>query len=116
MKISFSTLGCPDWSWREIFSISKDIGMHGIEVRGIGKEMIAPKAHPFLPENVAATTSELEKANLCIPILTTGICLGLGDEKTFMEEARLYIELAQKTSTQYIRVMVSPDQIGRAHV
>ena len=36
MKISFSTLACPDFSWTEIYSMAKDVGFNGIEIRGIG--------------------------------------------------------------------------------
>ena len=35
MKLSLSTLGCPGWSWNEIFATAKDLGMNGIEVRGV---------------------------------------------------------------------------------
>ena len=43
MKIAFSTLGCPGWSWDEIFATAKDMGLDGIEIRGVGNEMFAPK-------------------------------------------------------------------------
>lgn len=42
MKLSLSTLGCPGWSWNEIFATAKDLGMNGIEVRGVANEMFAP--------------------------------------------------------------------------
>ena len=50
MKLAFSTLGCPGWSFEEIFATAKDLGMDGIEIRGIGTEMYAPKAAPFAPQ------------------------------------------------------------------
>ena len=34
MKIAFSTLGCPEWSWEDIYSMAKDTGFDGIELRG----------------------------------------------------------------------------------
>jgi len=54
MKIAFSTLGCPDFSWTDIYSMAKDFGFNGIEIRGLGKEIFAVKAQPF-------TESELPK-------------------------------------------------------
>ena len=36
MKLSFSTLGCPEWSWNEILATAKDMGFDGIEIRGVG--------------------------------------------------------------------------------
>ena len=39
MKISFSTLGCPRWSWREILATACDLGYGGVEVRGVGNDI-----------------------------------------------------------------------------
>ena len=61
MKISFSTLGCPDFSWSDIYSMAKDLGFNGIEVRGLGDEIYAVKAKPFTDENVADTAAKLAK-------------------------------------------------------
>mgnify|MGYP002798133703 CR=1 FL=1 len=47
MKLSLSTLGCPGWSWNEIFATAKDLGMNGIEVRGVANEMFAPAIPVF---------------------------------------------------------------------
>lgn len=48
MKISFSTLGCPGWSWDDMIVTAKDIGFDGVEVRGIGNELYVPNAKPFI--------------------------------------------------------------------
>lgn len=48
MKICFSTLGCPDWSWEEILAAAKDLGYDGIELRGLGNEIYARPSHFFL--------------------------------------------------------------------
>ena len=47
LKISFSTLACPEWSWPDIYSIAKDFKFNGIEVRGIGDELFSAKTKPF---------------------------------------------------------------------
>ena len=36
MKISFSTLGCPRWSWREILAPGCALGYGGVELGGVG--------------------------------------------------------------------------------
>ena len=38
MKIAFSTLGCPNYDWRDIYTMAKDLGFDGIEVREISSE------------------------------------------------------------------------------
>ena len=106
MKLSFSTLGCPGWSFDEIFATAKDLGMDGIEIRGIGSQMYAPKAAPFTAQNVDATAAQLKKARLNISMLTSGAELGNPEKAgAAVEEAKEYIDLAQKLSCEYIRVM-----------
>ena len=39
MKIAFSTLGCPDFDWPDIYSMAKDLGFDGIEMRGLGDDL-----------------------------------------------------------------------------
>ena len=40
MKIAFSTLGCPDFDWPDIYSMAKDLGFDGIEMRGLGDDTV----------------------------------------------------------------------------
>jgi sugar phosphate isomerase/epimerase len=105
MKLAFSTLGCPGWSWDEIFATATDLGLRGIEIRGIEDEIYAPNARPFNKANIAHTKEQLAKANVEISMLTTGICLQAGDEAEIMKAADDYINLAQKLHVKYIRVM-----------
>ena len=55
MKISFSTLGCPDYSWTDIYTMAKDLGYHGIEIRGLGNDILATRAKPFSEEQLPKT-------------------------------------------------------------
>lgn len=77
MKTAFSTLGCPGWSWDEIFATAKDLGLDGIEVRGVENEMFAPSIRAFNEKHLDETRARLEKAGMEIPMLTSGACLGL---------------------------------------
>ena len=76
MKLAFSTLGCPNWQWREIFAAAKDLGVDGIEIRGIENEMYAPKIRIFDESNWPATRKQLEDAGLRLTQLTSGATLG----------------------------------------
>lgn len=109
MKLAFSTLGCPGWSWDEIFATAKDLGLDGIEVRGIENEMFAPDIKVFSPDNRTATMDKLSSAGMIIPILTSGACLGLKENtESYMAEARSYIELAGQLGVPFVRVMITP--------
>ncbi len=107
LKTAFSTLSCPNYSFAEILSTAKDFGYNGIEIRGIGQELYAPNAAPFLPEAVDSTINALNKRNLSIPILTTNAYLHqIGYD--YRTEIADYIKLAarlESVGTKYIRVL-----------
>lgn len=108
MKLAFSTLGCPGWSWNEIFATAKDMGLSGIEIRGIGGQMYAPSIGVFSSERWENTAAQLKKANMELPMLTSGASLGLPETEKNMEEAKAYIDLAEKLGSSFVRVMVTP--------
>ena len=106
MKIAFSTLGCPDFSWNDIYSMAKDFGFDGIEIRGLGSEIFAVNAQPFTEAQLPHTVKKLSELRLQIPCLSSGCCLKFAEdaEKNHMEILQ-YIELASKLGTPYIRVL-----------
>lgn len=110
MKLAFSTLGCPGWSWEEIYATAKDLGLNGIEIRGIESEMFAPNTKPFRAENINKTLETINKLKLEIPILTSGSCLFDAEHKDdAIKEAKAYIDLANKIGTPYVRVLGDKD-------
>jgi sugar phosphate isomerase/epimerase len=109
MKLAFSTLGCPDWTFEEIFATAKDMGIQGIEVRGIGNEMHAPRIKPFLPANIEQTKKQLKTVGIEIPMLTSSVCIGCagGLTEKYIAETKEYIDLASNLGTPFIRVLCS---------
>lgn len=106
MKISFSTLGCPGWSWEDMLSTAKDIGFDGIEVRGIGNELYVPKVKHFSDDNIELTKKKLTKIGLEIPCLTSACFLFDKDNiDKHTKEGIDYIDLAHKLGTPYVRVL-----------
>ncbi len=106
MKLAFSTLGCPDFSWVDICSMAKDLGFRGIEVRGLGSEISAVRAQPFTEAQLPETVKKLSELRLEIPCLTSGCCLKFAEnaEKNHAEIVQ-YIMLASKLGTPYIRIL-----------
>ncbi len=106
MKLAFSTLGCPDFSWIDIYSMAKDIGFDGIEIRGLGNEIFAVQAQPFTESQLPQTAKMLSELRLKIPCLSSGCCLKFAEnaEKNY-EEIVQYIMLASKLGTPYIRIL-----------
>ncbi|HKM32099.1 MAG TPA: sugar phosphate isomerase/epimerase family protein, partial [Oscillospiraceae bacterium] len=106
MKIAFSTLGCPEWSWQDIYTMAKDIGFDGIEVRGLGDETIAMKAGPFTDSQLDKTMAKLSSIGLEIPCFSSGCCLKLSDKlDSTKAELIQYMSLCKRTGTPYLRVL-----------
>ena len=106
MKLAFSTLGCPDFDWPDIYSMAKDFGFSGIELRGLGDDIFSVSAKPFKEENLPKTLEQLQKKRLEIPCLSTGCALKLADRKEEnIKEIKEYIDLAQKLGASYIRIL-----------
>ena len=106
MKLAFSTLGCPDFDWSDIYSMAKDFGFDGIEMRGLGNDIFSVHAQPFRPDQIDKTIARLNRMHLEIPCLSTG-CV-LKDEacwESTREEIKEYIRLAEKLGAKYIRLL-----------
>ena len=104
MKLAFSTLGCPNFTWPEIYSMAKDLGFDGIEIRGLGSEIKASKAQPFTDSELPQTLKKLKELRLEIPCLSSGCCLAEENEENYQEIAE-YIERAAKLGTPDVRVL-----------
>lgn len=110
MKISFSTLGCPDWKWANIIATAKDMGYDGIEVRGVGSQLYAPAITAFSPANVSKTKDKLSSMNLEISCLASHCYLfDKENNETVMKEAYAYVDLAAELGVKYIRVLADKD-------
>lgn len=107
MKLAFSTLGCPGWSWDEIFATAKDLGYDGIEIRGIGQHIFAPSASVFLERNIEKAAARLKSAGLEVPMLATGITFLEQTEQQITDEMEAYLKLARALGTHYVRVMAT---------
>ena len=91
-------MGCPGWSWEEIYATAKDFGgLDGIEIRGLENEMFAPEAKPFRPENFEKTMATLKTGKN--GIAHAHLRRNLADRENrgrFLTEGKSYIDLAQR--------------------
>ncbi|MCL2693493.1 MAG: AMP-binding protein [Oscillospiraceae bacterium] len=109
MKISFSTLACPDFSWTDIYSMAKDLGFNGIEIRGLGDDIFAVKAKPFSAD-IEKTKETLKRTGLEIPCLSSG-CPLKNTDKSVQNHAEIeqYVTLASRLGTPYIRILADAE-------
>ncbi len=106
MKLAFSTLACPEFDWSEIYSVAKDFGFDGIEMRGLGNDIFSVNARPFREDQLDKTIAKLRKLHIEISCLSSGSALRYADksEKT-IKEYKAYIDLASKLGTSFVRVL-----------
>ena len=115
MKLAFSTLGCPEWSWPEIVAMARDLGFDGIEIRGLGQEIHAARARPFTDGELAGTMDHLRSLNLDITCFSSACCLcDAARRSEVLAEGYEYVDLAARTGVPYVRVLgdVAPEIRG----
>jgi len=110
MKYCFSTLGCPQFSFNDIYATAIDLGYDAIEIRGIGKEMYAPKIKEFSGKDLSENMEKLKKAGLEISVFSSGAYVFNKNLKIeVIQEAYDYIDLCQKANVKYVRVLADKD-------
>jgi len=106
--LSFSTLGCPDWSFSAIMDFATKNGYSGIEVRGIQRQMDLVKCPEFSSAaNITTTLQQMKDHGLKFVDLGSSAALHYADPATRqrnLDEARRFIDLAQQLHCPYVRV------------
>jgi len=102
MKICFSTLGCPEWSFSEIVTFASDLKFDGIELRGVLDEMFVPAIGELSKGNIDSTKKRLDNLSLSIPCVTSSC--NLNDENV-LETAKAYVDTASALGAPYLRLL-----------
>lgn len=108
LRLSFSTLGCPDWSFVQIVDFAQKHGYQGIEVRGLKRQMDLTLCPEFSTEAARTNAVALMKQKgLSFVGLGSSANLHLpegGEREKNLAEARRFIDLAQQLACPYVRV------------
>lgn len=105
--ISFSTLGCPAWSWARIVEQAGALGFAGIEVRGVAGEMDLSKVPEFSPSRIADTRRDLAALNLTISDLGASAHMHAREpqaRQVQFDEGRRHIDVAHALGVKYVRM------------
>ena len=106
-RLAFSTLGCPNWSWKTILETADRLGYAGIELRGIAGEMDLPKVPEFQGTRLAETKKDLAALGITVVGLGASAAMHEKDpaarEKHF-DEGRRFIDLAKQLGVPYVRM------------
>jgi sugar phosphate isomerase/epimerase len=106
-RISFSTLGCPAWTWKQILEQADRMGYAGIEIRGIKGEMDLTKVPEFQGSRLGEAKKDLEALGLVVTDLGASARMHEKDPATRekqLDEGRRFIDLAKGMGVKYVRV------------
>jgi sugar phosphate isomerase/epimerase len=107
-RLSFSTLGCPDWNFEQIVEFAASHAYQGIELRGIQRQMDLTQCSVF-------NTASARKSSLSLMAAKGLQFVNLGSSATLhfaegperqkqLEEGKRFIDLAHTLKCPFIRV------------
>ena len=107
MKLAYSTLGCPDWSLREIVEAALRYGYEAVELRCLRADMDLPARPEFQPGEIAETKRRLTDHGLAICCVDTSCSFHDADpseRRRQIDIALRHAELAAALGAPLIRV------------
>jgi sugar phosphate isomerase/epimerase len=104
MKISFMTLGCPDWDIDTICARGQEYGYDGVDLRGYLDQIDITRLPEFTTQ-ASLTRRKLEDAGLQVSGISTSIRIcDPGEFERNLEEARRTIPVSRAFGTMCLRV------------
>ncbi len=106
LPISFSTLGCPAWSWEQVLAFGAAHGYAAVELRGLHGSMDLPARPEFAPARLAASRRQLADHGLGAACLGSSANLHVAGaaHRAALDEGRRYVDLAGALGAPYVRV------------
>ena len=115
MKLGFTTLGCPAWSYATIVDKAREYGFDGFEIRGVMGEMDLLKVPELQPGRRAEALRMAADAGLEIMMLMTGCkfsSAAAAERQANIDEAKANMDLASAMGIDKIRLYggrISPE-------
>ena len=109
MKISFMTLGCPNWDLDTICKNGREYGFDGVDFRGY-LDSIDITTRPEFTTGAAATRRQINDAGLEVSAISSSIQACVLEKKAdSLEEARRTIAAAHALGAHNIRIFGGGD-------
>jgi len=106
-KIAYSTLGCPDWNWKQLIERGTEYGYDGVEIRLIEREtnlLIRPE---FQASQLANRRADLADAGFQVCGLASSVRFDFPDESEWRRQidvGKAYVDLAAELGARFVRV------------
>ena len=108
MKLSFTTLGCPDWDLGQMIDGALSSGFDGIDLRGSSGEMELWRVAEFSDEaRLAQTAARLRAAGLEVPCVSSSGRLLVDSEEQrdeSLDNLRRFAEIGGALGANFVRV------------
>ena len=115
MKISFTTLGCPNWDLDMICQKGYEYGFDGVDFRGYLNEIDITKV-PLFTTQGSETKQRLTDAGLAVSGISSSLKVCEAERKMEnIEEAKRTIELANTLGCENVRVFGGGNLDGSSH-
>ena len=111
-RLAFSTLACPGWSLERVVEAAGQYGYHGVELRLIDGETIAPDIDPAERRRVRTL---LHGARLPVVAVDTSIRLAGAEPDQAVADLRAFLDLAAEWESPLVRVFGGDLPTGQAH-
>jgi len=106
--LSFSTLGCPDWSFQNIVNFAVANNYNGIEIRGIQRQLDLTKCPEFSSAaNINASRKLVEEKGLRFVDLGSSAEMhhaNAAERQKNLDEAKRFIDLAHQLNCPNVRL------------
>lgn len=115
MKLSFSTLGCPQWPFERILENGRHYGFDAVAFRGVLGQLDLTQVPEFAPTERARSRERLRAAGLAPSMLLTSTRLMETDKDKLeagLRSAEAHVDLASDLGAPNVRVFGGPLEVG----
>src|SRR4051794_20177980 len=99
MRLAFSTLACPDWTFEQTSDAAKRFGYDGLELRLLDGEMVTPALSSDKQARVRRVCSDAGLALCCVDTSWKA-----AEPNAALDEVYGYLELAAALDSPMIRI------------
>jgi sugar phosphate isomerase/epimerase len=107
LKISFSTLACPEWTWSQIAESAGANGFHGVEIRMLGGETDLLACPEFSEKLLESNLRQFQSHDVQVCGLASSVRfdhLERAERDEQLAIGKLYIDLARRLGAGFVRV------------
>lgn len=105
MKLAFSTLGCPDWTFAQILSQARRMGYDAVEIRGVEGNMLADEIPHFRPGRQQDTRRAVAAHGLALCGFGSSVSFhDTGKTAQMIDEGRRAIDVCAAMGIPLVRV------------